>query len=718
MPAACASSSGSSNPPNNMNPGPRNRALELAQYVNDIQTEIERVSRENKKLRVALLQNLEQRYGRIFKTTDKVAVMAIFSQWKIIASNGAFRKELAEAETTIKEEKEGYANHLKELKTSYEEAQGKNKTLKEELARLGKQRDSIEEQVAKKREKVAGLRQAADSSMTFIQGVKAKLDSYQPSVPGRALQKAAENSEPADPMSQQAELLKRELHLILQKLDPSHVVPPMKPQPLRPASSFEPTRVVSVPATSSGKNSTIGGIGISTAPGFRSPGVGGGATLDHGGHPPPSSSTANLRHFGISPSPTAGHKPAAAAGAAAAPDLATNISRAASSSRIKRPTAAQSSSQPPTAFGFVTKTSQLKKDLAAALPSSGRGGPGRPAPGADVLAHDQQNAAPAGDTAASDNLLTSSASSTISKISSARSSGAAGTNVNLNAAQGSKAVPTTGAKTFFLANSNQLQQAAASGAGQSAIPGAVTPCPSPDKPPAVIMTPGREEQRNKKSSTQYQQAKRSPLGVSPTPPPLTAGANKNADLPGVTTTAGASSSSGASSGGGGASSGSDSKLSTYAPASATTNNKFLKASYNTRARSPESLLFAQRKGLRVGANEIGSSALHQHQRSTSTFHPTERGSTGGGLNSGTGGGLHQLITVAPPGGGAGTTSTSSGAKRWTTTRSPLHPRSSAGLASAGGAAATTGTSGLLSTKLPGPNFRFSTLPQGSPMYPR
>eukprot|EP00392_Amoebophrya_sp_AT5.2_P011431 g11508.t1 len=558
-----------------MNPGPRNRALELAQYVNDIQTEIERVSRENKKLRVALLQNLEQRYGRIFKTTDKVAVMAIFSQWKIIASNGAFRKELAEAETTIKEEKEGYANHLKELKTSYEEAQGKNKTLKEELARLGKQRDSIEEQVAKKREKVAGLRQAADSSMTFIQGVKAKLDSYQPSVPGRALQKAAENSEPADPMSQQAELLKRELHLILQKLDPSHVVPPMKPQPLRPASSFEPTRVVSVPATSSGKNSTIGGIGISTAPGFRSPGVG-------------------------------GHKPAAAAGAAAAPDLATNISRAASSSRIKRPTAAQSSSQPPTAFGFVTKTSQLKKDLAAALPSSGRGGPGRPAPGADVLAHDQQNAAPAGDTAASDNLLTSSASSTISKISSARSSGAAGTNVNLNAAQGSKAVPTTGAKTFFLANSNQLQQAAASGAGQSAIPGAVTPCPSPDKPPAVIMTPGREEQRNKKSSTQYQQAKRSPLGVSPTPPPLTAGANKNADLPGVTTTAGASSSSGASSGGGGASSGSDSKLST----------------------------------------------------------------------------------------------------------------SSAGLASAGGAAATTGTSGLLSTKLPGPNFRFSTLPQGSPMYPR
>ena len=48
--------------------------------------------------------------------------------------------------------------------------------LKRQPSGLGKQRDSIEEQVAKKREKVAGLRQAAESSMTFIQGVKAKLD--------------------------------------------------------------------------------------------------------------------------------------------------------------------------------------------------------------------------------------------------------------------------------------------------------------------------------------------------------------------------------------------------------------------------------------------------------------------------------------------------------------------------------------------------------------
>ncbi|CAD7945632.1 unnamed protein product [Amoebophrya sp. A120] len=200
----------------------RSRALELAQYVHDIQKEIEKVSVENKRLRTSLLQNLEHRYARIFRTTDRVAVMAIFAQWKIIASNCSFRKELAEAEQTLREEKQGYAVHIKELEESHEAAQSRNKVLEEELAVLRDERAALGREAETKRQRVEELRRAVDNSTSFISDVKTKLDSYQPS----GLVTSAAPPQP-EPMQREAEFLKRELHLILQKLDPSHIVPPM-----------------------------------------------------------------------------------------------------------------------------------------------------------------------------------------------------------------------------------------------------------------------------------------------------------------------------------------------------------------------------------------------------------------------------------------------------------------------------------------------------------
>lgn len=84
-----------------------NRALELAQYVSDIQLQIEDVGKANKRLRHQLLNNLNHRYAKLFSTCDRVSVMAIFSQWKVVAANSSFKKELVESEATWREEKAG-----------------------------------------------------------------------------------------------------------------------------------------------------------------------------------------------------------------------------------------------------------------------------------------------------------------------------------------------------------------------------------------------------------------------------------------------------------------------------------------------------------------------------------------------------------------------------------------------------------------------------------
>jgi len=103
----------------------RDKALELAQYVNDIQMQLDIENREVRLLKTAFLKNLENRYNkarlnviyqvpdpvtiltlliifpsytRMFLTTDRVAMMAIFAQWKMISSKSVFRKELAETE--------------------------------------------------------------------------------------------------------------------------------------------------------------------------------------------------------------------------------------------------------------------------------------------------------------------------------------------------------------------------------------------------------------------------------------------------------------------------------------------------------------------------------------------------------------------------------------------------------------------------------------------
>ena len=58
-----------------------NDALALAQYVSDIQREIDETNRENAALKKLMLNNLLLRYRKIMLFNDRMNVVAIFAHW-------------------------------------------------------------------------------------------------------------------------------------------------------------------------------------------------------------------------------------------------------------------------------------------------------------------------------------------------------------------------------------------------------------------------------------------------------------------------------------------------------------------------------------------------------------------------------------------------------------------------------------------------------------
>ncbi|CAD7967437.1 unnamed protein product [Amoebophrya sp. A25] len=209
----------------------KSRALELAQYVADVQNEVETLTQQNSLLRSALLDNLENRYTRILRTTNSVAVMAIFAQWKIIASNCSFKKEVAESEARSQEERRGFAGHLAELEESTSVAKQNCDKIEQGVNVLRAERAELEEKIAAKRTRVEALRGALVKSSSFVDDLKQKLEGYEESSSSLGISMSGASEQPEDASSEgpslakEGAMLKKELHHILQKLDPAHVIP-------------------------------------------------------------------------------------------------------------------------------------------------------------------------------------------------------------------------------------------------------------------------------------------------------------------------------------------------------------------------------------------------------------------------------------------------------------------------------------------------------------